>query len=131
MHFNEGAQSQRKLCDRRGRKGEDLWGRPCLRHENVKLYTLFKTEDPDCRNVPIWEIYGSTVTSWDARSSSGIKASNCHYLMKITLLNTFRMSDTRSRFVLTWNATNSSTTATWSRRMMTAASLTWNIMSTM
>ena len=31
---------------RRGRK-EDLKGRPCLRHENVKLYTLFKTEDPE------------------------------------------------------------------------------------
>ena len=30
-----------------GRKGEDLRGRPCLRHENLKLYTLFKTEDPE------------------------------------------------------------------------------------
>ena len=46
MHSNEGARNQRKLCDRRGRKGEDLHRRPCLRHENVQLYTLFKTEDP-------------------------------------------------------------------------------------
>ena len=36
-----------KNCDRRGRKEEDLKERPCLRHENVKLYTLFKTEDPE------------------------------------------------------------------------------------
>ena len=46
-HFKEGARNQRKLCDRRGRKGEDLLGRPCLRHENVKLYTQLKTEDPE------------------------------------------------------------------------------------
>ena len=45
-HFNEGARNQRKLCDERGRKG-DLQGRPCLRHENLKMYTLFKTEDPE------------------------------------------------------------------------------------
>ena len=30
----------------RGRKG-DVRGRPCLRPKNVKLYTLFKTEDPE------------------------------------------------------------------------------------
>ena len=47
MHFNKGAWNQWKLCDWRGRKGEDLQGRPCLRHKNVKLYTLFKTEDPE------------------------------------------------------------------------------------
>ena len=42
MHFNEGTHNQWKLCDRKGKK-EDLPGRLCLRHENVKLYTLFKT----------------------------------------------------------------------------------------
>ena len=24
-----------------------MQGRPCLRHENLKMYTLFKTEDPE------------------------------------------------------------------------------------
>ena len=38
MHFNEGARNQQKLCDRRGRKGEDLQGRPCSRHENEIVY---------------------------------------------------------------------------------------------
>ena len=55
MHFNEGARNRRKLCDRRGKKKEDLRGRPCLRHENVKLYTLFKTEDPE-RFILVFEV---------------------------------------------------------------------------
>ena len=46
MHFNDGTRNQRKLCGWRGRKGDLRW-RPCLRHKNVKLYTLFKAEDPE------------------------------------------------------------------------------------
>ena len=56
-HSNEGTRNQRKLCDRRGRKGENLRGWPCLRHENVKLYTLFKTEDPENDTLTVVTLY--------------------------------------------------------------------------
>ena len=52
QNTKNGTRNQRKLCDRRGRKG-GLGGPPCLRHENVKLYTLFKTENPENETLTV------------------------------------------------------------------------------
>ena len=46
-NYFKGAQNQQKLCDWRERKGEDLRWRPCLGHENVKLYTPCKMDNPE------------------------------------------------------------------------------------
>ena len=44
-HRDEAATPAQRF--RRSWFAEDLRGRPCSRHENLKMYTLFKTEDPE------------------------------------------------------------------------------------